>query len=234
MVEALDGRSIVLQLAVALVAAVVALGASRSSLVALLCAAGSFAFFAWRVQRVRDRLSLLLLAVFAAGAMLVYGDPGRLLLRLDETRDRGVAARAQIWRDAFTAFRDYTLTGVGAGAFAHAMRIYQTTPRTYYHNEAHNQYVQILTEGGVLLTALAVVGLLAFVVAARARLRRRDDPLRWMRLASASALVGIAVQSLWETGLTLPANGMFAAALAGLLVHESEPTPEGEGRQELR
>jgi hypothetical protein len=36
--------------------------------------------------------------------------------------------------------------------------------------------------------------------------------------------VGVAVQSIWETGLTLPANGIFAAALAGLLLHEPAST----------
>jgi O-antigen ligase len=231
--SALDGRGIVLQLAVVLVAAVIALGASRSALVALACAGGSFAFFATSVRHGgRRRLSLLLLGAFAVAAMLAYGEPGRLLVRLDETRDQGFATRTEIWRDAMPAFRDYILAGVGAGAFADAMRVYQTTPRTYYHNEAHNQYVQILTEGGLLLTCPALVGLIAFLIAVRNRLSRRDDPLRWMRLASASALLGVAIQSLWETGLTLPANGMFAAALAGLLVHEPEASCENARLQE--
>jgi hypothetical protein len=44
--------------------------------------------------------------------------------------------------------------------------------------------------------------------------------MRWMRVAGVAALLGVAVQSIWETGLTLPANGMLAAALAALVVHE--------------
>jgi hypothetical protein len=218
----MDGRGIVLQLAVMLVATVIALGASRSALVALACAAGYFAFCAAGVRTgARAQVPLALLGVSAIAGMVTYGNPGHLLLRLDETREQGLASRTAIWRDAVPVMRDYTLTGVGAGAFGTAMRMYQTTPRTYYHNEAHNQYVQLLAEGGMLLTVPVSIALIAFAVAARDRLARRDDPVRWMRVASASALVGVAVQSLWETGLTLPANGMFAAALAGLLVHET-------------
>lgn len=218
----MDGRGMVLQLAVILTAAVIALSGSRSALVALACAAGYFAFCVAGDRTSARRLApLLLLGVFALAGMLAYGDSQRLLFRIDETRGQGFANRAAIWRDAVPVMRDFAMTGVGAGAFGTVMRVYQTTPRTYYHNEAHNQYLQLLTEGGVLLTVPAAIGLVAFVMAARARLRRRDDPVYWMRIASASALVGVAVQSLWETSLTLPANGMFAAALAGLLVHET-------------
>lgn len=217
----MDGRGMLLQLAIVLLAAVIALGASRSALVALAAAAGYVAVAVAVGRDGRRRyLPVVLAGVLAVGGMLTYGDAQRLLLRIDETRETGIASRMAIWRDAVPVMRDFAVTGVGAGAFGDAMRVYQTTPRTYYHNEAHNQYVQLLAEGGALLTIPVVVGLAAFIAAARERLRHRNDRLYWMRVACAGALVGVAIQSIWETGLTLPANGMFAAALAGLLVHE--------------
>ena len=211
----MDGRRLVLQLAVMLLAAVLALGASRSSLVALMCAAGYVA-----VAGVASRTSLSGLAIVAIVAMLGYGDSSRLLLRVDETRTTGLASRAAIWRDALPMMSDFPVTGVGAGAFGSAMRIYQTSPRTYYHNEAHNQYLQIASEGGIVLVVPAALAMSAFIAIAWRQLRRRDDPVRWMRVAGVAGLIAVAVQSIWETGLTLPANGMLAAALAGLVVHE--------------
>jgi O-antigen ligase len=216
--RSLDGRRLVLQLAVGLTAAVVALGASRSALVALACAAGYVALSARGGGGIRSRgLSLAAIASLALVGMLGYGDGERLLLRIDQTRASGMADRTAIWRDALPLMSDFPLSGVGAGAFGSAMRVYQTS-RTYHYNEAHNQYLQLVAEGGVLLTVPAVIALAALLAAARRQLRREDDPLRWMRVAAAGALVGVAVQSIWETGLTLPANGMFAAALAALLV----------------
>ena len=227
----IDGRTMVLLLAIVVLAAVIALGASRSAMVALACSTGYVAMAAARGRGARRQyVPLALAGLFAVAGMLSYGDAPRLLLRLDETRQTGLASRAAIWRDTLPVVRHYPLTGIGAGAFSTAMRIYQTTPRTYYHNEAHNQYVQIVAEGGLLLTVPVIVGVFAFAAAARERLRQREEPLRWMRVASAGALVGVAIQSLWETGLTLPANGMFAAALAGLLVHEATP-PDGSVRR---
>jgi O-antigen ligase len=226
----MDGRSLVLQLAIVMVAAVLALGASRSSLVALMCAAGYVAVSsvgripapasAGRTRRSASPMSLSGLAAVAIVAMLGYGDSSRLLLRVDETRTTGLASRAAIWRDSVPMMIDFPFTGVGAGAFGSAMRIYQTSPRTYYHNEAHNQYLQIASEGGILLSLPALLATFAFAAAARTQLRRRNDPVRWMRVAGVAGLIAVAVQSIWETGLTLPANGMLAAALAGLVVHE--------------
>jgi O-antigen ligase len=222
----MDGRRLVLQLAIVMLAAVLALGASRSSLVALMCAAGYVAVARLGSSPMSggrpsaSRLSLSGLATVAIVAMLGYGDSSRLLLRVHETRTTGLASRAAIWRDSVPMIRDFPLTGVGAGAFGSAMRIYQTSPRTYYHNEAHNQYLQIATEGGILLSAPAAFATFAFIAATLRQLRRRDDRVRWMRVAGVAGLIAVAVQSLWETGLTLPANGMLAAALAALVVHE--------------
>ena len=234
--QSLDARRLVLQLAVVLLASVVALGASRSSLVALGCAAGYVAVAGYRAGR--GRFPLAVLAVCALGAMLGYGDGQRLLLRVDETRTVGMANRVAIWRDTVPVIRGFPVTGVGAGAFGSAMRVYQTGPRTYHYNETHNQYLQLAAEGGLLLGIPAVIALGAFIRSAWRQLRHRDDPVRWMRLAASGALIGVAVQSIWETGLTLPANGMFAAALAGLLVHGSTPnsqipTPKAIGSNQL-
>ncbi|HZB26025.1 MAG TPA: O-antigen ligase family protein [Vicinamibacterales bacterium] len=224
-----ESRRLILQLAVVLLASVIALAASRAALVALACSAGYVAV----AGRGGARRSLAVVGVLALIAMLGYGDGRQLLRRVDETRATGMTARLAIWRDALPVIRDFPVTGVGAGNFATAMRLYQTTPRTYYHNEAHNQLLQIVVEGGILLTVPAIVGIMALVAAARARLRDREDPLASMRTAAAAALIGVTVQSLWETGLTLPANGMFAAVLAGLLVHRPA-APLAEARMEPR
>jgi O-antigen ligase len=226
----LDARRLVLHLAVVLLAAAVALGSSRSSLVALGCAAGYVALAA--PTGPRRRASLGALAALSVIAMLGYGDGQQLLQRVDETRRTGMANRLAIWRDTVPMIRDFPVAGVGAGAFASAMRVYQTSPRTYYHNEAHNQYLQLAAEGGLLLVLPAVAVTIAFLLAAARQLHRRRDPVRWMRIAAGGALVGVAVQSIWETGLTLPANGMFAAALAAILVHPSHSTANSQSTGE--
>jgi O-antigen ligase len=220
MAHAIDGRSLILVLSAFLLVVIVAVGASRSTMLALASAAGYVALAAPKRDGFR-RSSLWLGAIALAAALgvIAYADLDRLLSRLEETRQLGLAHRFGIWRDSLGIIRDFPLTGTGAGTFSIAMRLYQTTDRTYYWNEAHNHYVQVAAEGGALLLIPSLVALASLTAAGVRALRRSDDPLHWMRLGASASLVAVAIQSIWETGLTLPANGMLAAVAAAILVH---------------
>jgi O-antigen ligase len=219
--QALDGRSLILGLAVLLLTVSVAAGASRSAMLGL---GGASLFVAIAAPREAGRGRQILwttaIAVAAFFAVIAFADLDRLVARLDETRSLGLAQRVAIWRDTLGIVRDFPLAGVGAGNFANAMRLYQSSDRTYYWNEAHNEYLQIAAEGGLLLAIPVTVGLVALYRAGRSAYAH-SEPLRWMRLGAAAALVAVAVQAIWETGLTLPANGMLAAVAAAILVHTS-------------
>jgi O-antigen ligase len=134
-----------------------------------------------------------------------------------------------IWRDTLRIVRDFPLAGVGAGNFAEAMRVYQTGDRTYFWNEAHNEYLQVAAEGGLLLVIPLIVALTALVRAGWRACTRHHLQLRWMRVGAAASLVAVAVQSIWETGLALPANGMLAALAAAVLVHRSRHVDAAPG-----
>jgi O-antigen ligase len=218
--HAIEGRSLILVLSAFLLMVIVAVGASRSTMLALACAAGYVAVAAPRREGFRQSsLWPGAIALAAAFGVIAYADLDRLLSRLEETRHLGLAHRVAIWRDSLGIIRDFPLTGTGAGTFSTAMRLYQTTDRTYYWNEAHNHYVQVTAEGGVLLVIPALVAFASLTTAGARALRRTDDPLYWMRLGASASLGAVAIQSIWETGLTLPANGMLAAVAAAILVH---------------
>ena len=57
---------------------------------------------------------------------------------------------------------------------------------------------------------------------------RRDDVRACTSSApgALSGLFGVAVQSVWETGLTTPANAVLAALAAAIVVHRSGPAAE--------
>ena len=223
----LDGRGLVLHLAVALLAAAVALTASRSALVALACAAGYVALAAPAgPQGGRRRASLAIIAAVAIVAMLGYGDGRQLLLRMDETRTVGMTNRIAIWRDGIAAARDFPLTGVGAGAFSTGdARLPNVAADLLSQRDA--QPVPPADRGRRAAPVSASRGGAPGVCRDRVAAAPESGGSRcyWMRVAATAALIGVAVQSIWETGLTVPANGMFAAALAGLLVHTATHSP---------
>ena len=119
--------------------------------------------------------------------------------------------------------KDFWLTGVGPGAYQRGMIVYQQSPRVVYFNHAHNDYVQVLAEGGLLLAIPAIGIALAGAWRIRRRLWRDKTPIYWVRVGAVSGLIAVAVQSIWETGLRVPANGMLFAVLAAIALHEQDP-----------
>ena len=230
-VRALDGRILLLRLALLLLAVGIALTASRATLLALACGAGYVAATASRRGDGRVRWwQSAAVALAALAVVLMYGDAGRLLSRWDETMRLGLAQRRAIWSDAAAVIREFPIAGTGAGTFSTSMELFQRPPRTYFWNEAHNHYLQIAAEGGLLLTVPAAVALGAFGLLAVRRGTRRD-PARPLRTAAAAAIVAALVHSVWETALALPANAMLLALAAALVVQEGH-RPGGRASRE--
>ena len=48
----------------------------------------------------------------------------------------------------------------------------------------------------------------------------------WVRVGAAAGLAGLAVQSIWEMSLIMPANAVLAGVLAGLLLYRREARPD--------
>jgi O-antigen ligase len=134
--------------------------------------------------------------------------------------------RLTIWRETLRIVRDFPLLGTGVGTFADTMFVYQQTAREVLFNNAHNEYLQLLTEGGAVLLILGLTGLVFLVKAARARLAGDAGAHRFLRVGACAALTGVAVQSIWEAGLRAPANLLLAAIVAAIAVRPIHRTSD--------
>jgi len=112
------------------------------------------------------------------------------------------------------------------------MIVYQPSPHETFFNHAHNDYLQMLTEGGVLLAIPAIGAAVAGIIVIRHRLKSDRSPIYWIRAGAVSGLVAAAVQSIWETGLRVPANTLLFAVLAAIALHNSESSRGSPGAQE--
>jgi O-antigen ligase len=100
------------------------------------------------------------------------------------------------------------------------MSAYQPVPHAFYFNDAHSQYLQLLTEGGVLLAVPAAMAAGTAVMLIARRLRADRTPVFWIRAGAASGLVAVAVQSMWQVSMTPPANAVLFAILAAVALHD--------------
>ena len=226
--EAFDNTTLLLAVAMGLMTAALMVALSRSGLIGV--AAATLVFWALADGRMhRERRAWLLGGIGAiAVAALLYANASAVATRIDDTFVHGMGGRLDIWRATMPMIRDFWLTGVGAGAYERAMIVYQPAPHETYFNHAHNEYLQLLAEGGLLLAIPAALVVVVTVRGIRSRLTDDRTPLHWVRVGAVSGMAGVAVQSLWETGLRRPANTLLFAALAAFAMHSgSQPSRRG-------
>lgn len=193
---------------------------------------GLMALIVFSRKRIRGGVSL---AWMGAGlvALLVlasaYANLGKLAMRLQETTEQGTWGRPAIWRDTWRMASDFWLTGVGAGAFQRGMVAYQEGSRLFFFNHAHDEYLQLLAEGGILVVVPAAAAVLAAIVLMAKHLNADRTAMFWVRAGAISGLIAVAVQSIWDTGLRMPANGTLFAVIAAIAVHEPRPASRSAG-----
>jgi hypothetical protein len=219
--QMIDPRSAWLIAASAIVFAALLLSLSRSGALALAASIGiATVAAAKQLDRARRRGALAVLAgVVLLGVM--WADLPALRERFAGTQV-GVANRLVIWRETVPVIRDFWLAGTGAGTYGRAMQVYQRSDRSVFFNQAHSHYMQVAAEGGLLLVGTLVLATFAFVRLARERIGQDESGLAWIRIGAACGLGAAALQSVWETGLTMPANAAIAAVLAAVVTCQRE------------
>jgi O-antigen ligase len=193
-----------------------------------------------------ERTSLPAMFGMAGAVILIFVmfvDVDAWAARLEQSLAPGVTgfSRIGIWKETVPIIADFPLAGTGAGTYSDAMTHYQQTrfwvgsmQRWAHFNNAHSHYVQVSAEGGLLLTVPALCALVFLWTLGRRALRGDKGEMFWARVGAGAGLVGLAVQSIWEVALTMPANAVLAGVLAGLLIYKREPGAEPSSTGDLQ
>jgi O-antigen ligase len=138
-------------------------------------------------------------AVAVAAAVLVIalwpGWDGTIASLVPGGRADAVIDRLTIWRTAFDVWRDHPIFGVGLGNFRdHAMQrqIDLLVPLGYESFHAHNTYIELLVDTGVV----GLLSYLGFLVAMLAALLRRWRQVRDDRTSHAAIMTMAALGTL--------------------------------------
>ena len=128
-----------------------------------------------------------------------------------------MAARTGIWSDTLRLAADFPFFGSGFGTLAEVYPRYQTAHAGMRVLHAHNDWVQLLAEGGLAgtLAVFAVVG--GYAAAAAKRLgRRRDREAITLALGGLAGLLAFLLHSFTEFNAHIPANALWFTVLAAL------------------
>ena len=164
-------------------------------------------------------VSLVAIDVFIVGT---YFGTQRVLERITQTtaetedRDELAAYAVDMWKD-------YPVFGSGLGTFAAVFPRYSGagTPGAYTH--AHNDYLELAAETGLVGVALlGALVLMSFIAALRAQLVRRDPLMRGLSFAAMMGILALMIHSAVDFNLQIPANAltfMLLLAFAWIALH---------------
>jgi len=168
---------------------------------------------------VRVALIVVLVVGIAFGTFWVGGD--RLASNFEGARSefdadtlRQGVSRNEIWRATMKMFAAHPLLGVGLGGYWIGITAYHDASGLMTPQEAHNDYLELLSSGGVIGFALGVWFVVAVVRKARENLRAGDGYMRAVRFGAILGIAGVAAHSLVDFGLHIMANAVVFLTLA--------------------
>ena len=174
--------------------------------------------FRWRAVRLAVLMSVPLAAVAWVGFDVVGYE-------LAATSWSDIGGRVGIWRDTLRIIGDFPLTGTGFNTYGVAMLAHQTYRADVHAVEAHNDYLQLFAEGGVLVGLPILFAVAVFAREVRRRFHEADDDVRiyWLRAGAVTGLVAVAFQELVDFSLQMPGNAVLFALLMAIAVHRPSP-----------
>ena len=130
-------------------------------------------------------------------------------------------ARNQIWKDSLRIFYDFPLFGTGLNTFRDIYPKYKTLEAASRINFAHNDYLQLLVETGLvgfLLLIIPAYFLLKFSLRRITTfINRKDYFAAYIRLGALCGIISSLIHSLVDFNLHIPANAVYFALLIGII-----------------
>jgi O-antigen ligase len=177
------------------------------------------------LARSQKKIQLLTLLALLGGLLLAGGwfSWTAILERFDRTFDVASGTlqdgRLPIWQDTVKIIPDYLFTGAGFGTFIDVFPSYKSFTDSLIYDHAHNDYLELLTDGGLtgfLLSAWFVAAVLRS--GWRQIFRRHERQAVLTTIAAFSGIAGLLFFSITDFNLHNWANGLYFFFLCGLLV----------------
>jgi O-antigen ligase len=202
---------------------------SRGGILAMLVQIVVAALFLMSRQSValKAALVIVLVAGILFGTLWVGGD--RLASNFEAATNelsttRAGASRNEIWRATLKMFAAHPILGVGLGGYWIGITAFHDASGLMTPQEAHNDYLELLSSGGIIGFAIGVWFVIAFVRATRRNLWAED--MRTVRLGAILGITGVAAHSLVDFGLHILVNAIVFLALISIATREnSDPCP---------
>ena len=135
---------------------------------------------------------------------------------------RELGNRRGAWTDAIDIASRFPVMGTGLNTYGIATLFYQRHDLATYYSQAHNDFLQLAAEGGLLLTIPAALCAGAFIIAVRRRfIEETSVRTYWLRVGAVTGLTAIALQETVDFSLQMPGNAALFAVLCAIALHRT-------------
>ncbi|GAI30658.1 unnamed protein product, partial [marine sediment metagenome] len=125
--------------------------------------------------------------------------------------------RLVYWSDVTSIVGDFPLFGTGLGTFASVYPAYEESRRPGHLSHAHNDFLEYLSELGVVGMILLFGGILFMVVSSFLIWRVRSHPqVKGLAMGGIVAIVVILIHSIADFNLHIPANMVLFTVVLSL------------------
>jgi O-antigen ligase len=213
--------TLLLSLGIILMALALIFTRSRTAIILLVFI---FAFFLIYAVSRRERkgeynkgVKIFLVSIFIIVLILsFYIGMDRTFKRLALTRLLQ-ESRPDIWADTLAIFSGFPLFGSGLGTYAALSPLREGDGELVKVSHAHNDYLEYLTELGVVGTGLLLGGVaLLFIRCVRHWRRRKSVVARGLGLGGIVAVSAISIHSLTDFNLQIPSNMLLFSVVLSL------------------
>jgi O-antigen ligase len=169
-----------------------------------------------RSAALKAGLALALIVAMFGGVVLLGGEDALTRFVGSVNTDDPTTGRAHFWGVTVDIIKSHPLIGTGLGAFGVVYTGYDSRNGTYRLEQVHNDYLQVLSDGGIVG---ALIGLFFVVSLFRMGFSRRDSRDDFRRGVATGALAGcfaVLIHSFFDFTLHTPANALLFLVLAAL------------------
>ena len=162
-------------------------------------------------RKVSRSLVILFASMIAIDLFIVSAWFGldKLANRIEQTRI-SEEVRLDVNANAWLWIQEHWLSGSGAGSFGSQFPAYRTADVSPFFDFAHNDYLQILGEYGVIGSAFFLMIVLSSLWAAiMAQRQRQNQVLRGMAFAAMMGIISLMIHASVDFNHYIPANAML-------------------------
>ena len=161
-----------------------------------------------------------------AGTFIVWLGVGRTVERFEQLTQEGISGeiRVAMYRDTWRIVRDHPAAGTGMGTLVAVYPEYATFYNGLIVDHAHNDYLELLAEGGIVG---GLCGLVFVVLVLRNGLTRfaaaQTYSARAITAGSLVACCGLLMHTLVDFNLQIPSNALIFLLVSLVATAEQAP-----------